>query len=178
MAESKAAVFTDQQVAQYRGMVNWVYRVTRPQATADHAVATAYEQEAPLDPARLLPGAASSSSQPAELSTAESIRPSYSIKMRGTRSRSHDTVGHPAVAVPGTKNTEEPAGSPKEPRGAAGAEKPAGDPFDPEVFNRQFAPPPINPEQNTTAGPFPSPDAPPGNPQNPPEQARNNGQAR
>jgi hypothetical protein len=175
---SKAAVFTDQQVAQYREMVNWVYRVTRPSATADHAVATSYEQESPLDPARLLPGAASSSSQPAELSTAESIRPSYSTKMRVTRSRSHDPVGHPAVAVPGKKNSEEPAGSPQEPRAVPGAEKPAADPFDPEVFNRQFAPPPVSPDQNAAAGPFPSPDAPPGNPQNLPEQPPHDGQPR
>jgi hypothetical protein len=159
---SKVAVFTDQQVAQYREMVNWVYRVTRQTVPADRAVAASYEQ---------VPGA----SQSVEPATAESTRLGYSAKMRTARSRPHDAASRPAAAVPGKKNSAEPAGSSKAAPGAAGPQKPGVDPFDPEVFNRQFAPPPPGPGQDADAGPFPLPDVPRGDPPNPPDRAKPNG---
>jgi hypothetical protein len=172
---SKAAVFTDQQVTQYREMVNWVYRVTHSPAPPDRAVAASYEQEGRPDAPRLSPGALSPSLQPAEPSTADSTRPGYSAKMRVARSRTHDTSGRTAATAPGKKNSGEPAGSSKAAPGAAGPEKPGVDPFDPEVFNRQFAPPPPGPSQDAGAGPFPTPDLPRGDPQNPPDQAKPGG---
>jgi hypothetical protein len=159
---SKAAVFTDQQVAQYREMVNWVYRVTRRPVPADHVVASSYEQIRP-------------SPEPTDPSTPESARPGYSAKMRGTRSRTYEPPARAATAAPGKKSPAEPAGSPKSERGAAGAEKPGADPFDPEVFNRQFAPPRAAPDQETAAGPFPASDILPANPQDPPGPAKPDG---
>jgi hypothetical protein len=156
----KAAVFTDQQVAQYREMVNWVYRVTHVPAPADRALAASYEQVSPSLP-------------PQDPSTPDATRPGYSAKMRATRSRPNDAPGRAAVAAPGKKNpAAEPAGSSKVERGAAGTEKPAVDPFDPEVFNRQFAPPLPAPGQGATAGPFPTPDVVRGDPQTPPDRPR------
>ena len=170
---SKAAVFTDQQVAQYREMVNWVYRVTRGPGTADHAVAASYEQEARLAPARTSPGAVSPSQEPGEPSLLDSIRSGYSAKMRVTRSRTYDASGRPAASASGKKNSVAPAGSPKAP--GAGPEKAGVDPFDPEVFNRQFAPPRSGPGQEATAGPFPAPDSAPDHPQNPAAQLKPDG---
>ena len=161
---SKAAVFTDQQVAQYREMVNWVYRVTRLSAPADHAVAVSYQQQGGPEPAPLSPGAAPPSPEPIGPATPESIRAGYSAKMRVTRSRPHDASGRATVTAPGKKNSVEPAGSSKAEGGAARPEKPGVDPFDPEVFNRQFAPPPPGPGQGETAGPFPTPDVLPSDP--------------
>jgi hypothetical protein len=143
-------------------MVNWVYRVTRQAAPADHAVAASYEQVLP-------------SSAAVEPSAADSTRLGYSAKMRAARSRSHDAPARTAVAAPGKKSPAEPAGSSKVAPAAAGPQKPAADPFDPEVFNRQFAPPPPNPAQGAAAGPFPAPDMPRGDPQNPPDREKPNG---
>ncbi len=172
---SKAAVFTDQQVTQYREMVNWVYRVTRLSAPADHAAPASYEEQGRPNPGRLSPGGVRPSLQPLEPSTPESNRAGYSAKMRVTRSRPHDASDRAAVTAPGKKDSAEPCGTSKVERGAVGPEKPGVDPFDPEVFNRQFAPPPAGPGQAAAAGPFPTPDVPPDNPQNPPDQAKSGG---
>ena len=106
---SKAAVFTDQQVAQYREMVNWVYRVTRRPVPADHVVASSYEQIRP-------------SPEPSEPSAADRAT-GLQCQMRGTRSRTYEPPARPATAAQGKKNPAEPAGC-RSRSGAAAAEKP------------------------------------------------------
>jgi hypothetical protein len=166
---SKAAVFTDQQEAQYREMVRWVYRVTRLPAPADRAVAASYEEEERSPPARVSPGGGS----PSAPAGSESARQGYSAKMRTVRSRLHDAAARTAPAA--KKNAAEQAGASKAVPGAPAPGKPAADPFDPEVFNRRFASPPATAAPDQPAGPFPSLDAPRGDPQHPADRPKSDG---
>jgi hypothetical protein len=162
---SKAAVFTDQQEAQYREMVRWVYRVTRLPVPAERAVAASYEEEEQSPPARVSAGGGSPGG--------ESARQGYSAKIRTVRSRLHDAAGRPAPAA--KKIADEQAGASKAVPGAPAPGKPAADPFDPEVFNRQFAAPPPTAAPGQPAGPFPATETPRGDPQHSADRPKSDG---
>jgi hypothetical protein len=173
---SKAAVFTDQQEVQYREMVQWVYRVTRLAAPADHAVAVSFEQEDRPEAAHTSSGRVAPLSRQVEAAGAESNRQGYSAKIRAMRSRLHEASERTAAAGPAKKNAAEPAGASKAAPGGAGPGKTDADPFDPEVFNRQFAPPPAaRPAQVQPTGPIPSSDPPPGDPPNAADRPKSEG---
>jgi hypothetical protein len=140
---AKTPVFTDQQVFQYRRMLEWAYLVTQqplPEATPDPfaefpAVGAAEQRE--------------ESGQPRTLPTTRSARPlprperrshADAVPASATEAADGETAIVPKPAKPlhaAMSTAKKDAKSDKRP-GRPTA--PPGDPFDPEIFNRQFAP--------------------------------------
>ncbi len=120
---ARAPVFTDHQVAQYRQLVEWCYRV----AQAEESVKQVAHHE------------------PSGSRTGTGARGAGSGK-RGPTGTFPSTKS-PVVPAVGIEPAPAEGGSPSGPRGRVqrGATVPKftpTDPFDPEAFNRQFAPAP------------------------------------
>jgi hypothetical protein len=142
---AKAPVFTDQQVAQYRQLADWVYRVSQMPASPSPVMQAAHQE-----PAR----AAAHVAAPAVYNAPEPSSNDAASPMQAemTSGGGMPTAGMPAVdfsldATPAALPAANPLGDrPGVKRGAQIPQFTPADPFDPQIFNRQFfpadAPPP------------------------------------
>ncbi|MCX7671622.1 MAG: hypothetical protein N2439_16325 [Anaerolineae bacterium] len=142
---ARVPVFTDRQMQQFRQLRDWCYRV----AKADAAVMQAsYEEPA---------GAwESDAGRGAQGSARAARRPRSSAGHEGSARSSS-----PPAPDPGTVDLRSGRASgghhPPGRRDRSGSQPASDDPFDPEVFNRQFSPPPRPKDRPTSATSEPSP---------------------
>jgi len=109
---TRSAVFADRQLPQYRQLVDWCYRVAQ---VPSPVVQASYEE------------AAAEEAAPFRSPGASGQRPSRSLRQPAEQARPQPAQRGSRDLSPGRART--PPGSPP------------ADPFDPEIFNRRFAPP-------------------------------------
>ena len=120
----RTPIFTDHQAGQYKRLVDWVNLVTRQPGGAEATASIVAGKDA-MPPAH----AAEDAAAPRPLSsTANRARP----LLRPSRE------GKPGPVRAASATVAEDAAAPADPP----AKLPKADPFDPEVFNRQYAPKP------------------------------------
>jgi hypothetical protein len=146
---ARAPIFTDRSLAQYKQMVDWVYRVA--QAPPPSEAGTAGLLGSP-DPA--VQPAAYESPFDAERDSAE---PGKFAGFSGERAAAVPTAGRSSPKhgrsepVRGARRSEHSV------KPGASAPPTAADPFDPEVFNRRFG---ASSQPVPAAVPLPNPEAP------------------
>jgi len=126
---ARVAIFTDRQVAQYRQLRDWCYRVVQADVPVVHA---SYEEPVGGSPSRSASRGSAGGNRSNRRQNADSGAGSIprTSPRAGWDSGTIDLRNNPAEGQNRTVH-----------RGGAMQKPPASDPFDPESFNRRFAAP-------------------------------------